>query len=123
MTIEGLIDLQVMENLSLYGNISRMDSYAVHLLKTSEHPLLRFRRGWMRRTALKQHLDAERRQKKINEQFKSEPYDKKASIRKAAVIDPHLASEMRHYNNASWNDKAFIGDVRREAPAIFPKRD
>lgn len=124
MNIAALIDAEVVRHLSMFGCVKNMDAFAIHMLKHSEEPILRFRRDWMRRTALQQHLDAEERQKKINDQFKREPYRKGASMRKAAVVDPHLVAESTHYNKeASWNDRKFLGDVRREAPDIFPKRE
>jgi hypothetical protein len=39
------------------------------------------------------------------------------------VIDEHLSAEMLHYNQTEWSDKKFLGNVRAEAPAIFPKRE
>jgi hypothetical protein len=123
MDIATLIDGEVMAHLSLYGCVKNMDPYAQYLLKTSEHPVFRFRRNWMRATALRQHLEAERRQVKRNDVFKGVILDKKATIRQEAVLDPHLAQEMRHYNGASLNDKTFLGDLRREAPNIFPRRN
>lgn len=117
-----LIDYEVMTHLAQFGSIKRMDPYAQHLLKTSEHPVMRFRRSWMRREALRQHLEAEHRQKKINDQFKDQQSPKGMSMRRAAVVDHHLSAEMLHYNkSATWNDKNFLGTVRQEAPAIFAK--
>jgi hypothetical protein len=74
-------------------------------------------------TALRQHLEAERRQKKLNDQFKKEPFKRGSNMRKTAVIDEHLSAEMLHYNQTEWSDKKFLGNVRAEAPAIFPKRE
>src|SRR5678815_4920785 len=98
VNIPLLIDQEVMRHLALFGCCKNLDSYALHMLKTSEHPVLRFRRDWMRREALKQHLEAEARQKKANDQFKRVPLNRKASMRQTAVIDPHLNAEMLHYN-------------------------
>lgn len=77
----------------------------------------------MRKTAVKQHLAAERRQQWINDEFKQTPYVKGSLMRRSAVLDPHLAQESRHYNKREWYDKGFLNDVRKEAPAIFPKRE
>lgn len=123
MNIAALIDDEVMRHLSMFGCIKNADPLVQHILKTSEEPILRFRRDWMRREALKQHLDAERRQKMLNDKVKNEPFKRKANMRKTAEIDIHLAAEMLHYNHTDWQDKKFVGNVRAEAPAIFPKRD
>jgi hypothetical protein len=124
MNIAALVDDEAMRHLSMFGCVKNMEPFALHMLKHSQEPILRFRRDWMRRTALRQHLDSEKRQQKINDQFRHEPYRKSASMRKAAVIDPHLAAESLHYNQgASWNDRKFLGAVRAEAPAIFPQRE
>ncbi len=124
MNIAALVDDEVMRHLSLYGCLKNADPLVQHMLKHSEEPILRFRRDWMRRTALRQHLNAEYRQKKINDQFKHEPFRKGATMRKSAVVDPTLAATSTHYNKeASWNDRKFLGDVKREAPAIFPNRE
>lgn len=123
MTVAELVDDSVMEHIALYGCVKNLDPYALHLLKTSQHPILRFRRDWMRRTALRQHLDAEKRQKKMNAEFKAIPRNKGAAIQQSAVVDTVLADEMRHYGKTTWNDKSFLRSVRAEAPAIFPKRE
>ncbi len=123
MNIPALIDQTVMHHLALYGCCKNLDSYALHMLKTSEHPILRFRRDWMRREALKQHLEAERNQKKLNDRFKQIPRNKGASMQQSAVVDTHLSAEMLHYGNTKWQDKQFVRDVKAEAPAIFPKRE
>ena len=124
MNIAYLVDQVVMQHLSLYGCVKNADPFVQHMLKHSEEPILRFRRDWMRQTALRQHLDSERRQKKRNDAFKNLPYAKGSTIRQMAVVDPHLAATSTHYNkSASWNDREFLDDVRREAPDIFPKRE
>ena len=122
MSVEELVDLEAMSHIANFGCIKNMDAYAQFMLKTSEHPLMRFRRDWMRRTALQQHLEAERRQKKMNSAFKAIPksYGSK-NIRQEAVIDNHLAAEMRHYANADLPELKRA--MKAEAPAIFPKRD
>ena len=121
MTVAELIDEQVVTHLSLYGSIRQMDEYAKHVLKTSDHPLMVFRRTWMRQTALKQHLDAEARQKKITEEFKTDPVRRGASVRRRAVIDSHLAAEIEHYNKAPIKEQ--LSDMKAEAPALFPRRE
>jgi hypothetical protein len=121
MTVAELVDEQVVMHLSLYGCIRQMDEYAKHVLKTSDHPLMVFRRTWMRATALQQHLEAEARQKKITEEFKTEPVRRGASVRRRAVIDHHLAAEIEHYNNAPIKEQ--LSDIKAEAPALFPRRE
>lgn len=123
MDIPTLIDGEVMQHLAMFGCVKGLDSFALHMLKTSEHPVLRFRRDWMRREALRQHLEAERRQKKLNDKFKHEPFRRGSNMRKTAVVDEHLSAEMLHYNKTEWSDKKFVSNVRAEAPAIFPKRE
>jgi len=121
MTVAEIIDDQVMTHLSLYGCVKGMDEYAKHVLKTSDHPLMVFRRTWMRETALRQHLDAEARQKKITDEFKSDPVRRGASVRRRAVIDHHLAAEMEHYNKTPITKQ--LNDIKAEAPALFPVRE
>jgi hypothetical protein len=121
MTVAELIDEQVVTHLSLYGCIRNMDPYAQHVLKTSDHPIMVFRRTWMRQTALRQHMEAESRQKKITEEFKKEPVRRGASVRRRAVLDSHLAAEIEHYNKAPITDQ--LSDIAAEAPALFPIRD
>lgn len=122
MSIELLIDGEVMRNLALHGQVKHMDPYAIHMLKTSQHPVLRFRRTWMRREALRQCREAEREQKVMNAQLAREPVRRGASVRRAAVLHPYYAEQMLHAHNTSWNDRDFVGSVRRDSPALFPKR-
>lgn len=122
MTIAELVDSEVMRHLGLFGCVKNMEPFALHMLKTSEHPLLRFRRTWMRAVALRQVLDAEKRQKKINDQFKDEPVRRGATVRRAAVIDPYYAAVMPKQHGTTWNDKDFVGSVREANPQIFPRR-
>lgn len=110
-----------MTHLALHGCVRNMDPYAQHVLKTSDHPLMVFRRTWMRQTALRQHLDAEARQEKINDEFKRDPVRRGASVRRRAVIDHHLAAEMEHYNKLPLKQQ--LSDIKAEAPAIFPRRE
>lgn len=123
MTIEELVDATVMEHLSLYGDISRMDPFAIHMVKHSQHPLMRFRRTWMRATALRQLQESTARQEKNNEALASVPRVKGKSIQQEASLDPFMAADMRRRHKTTWNDPDFLGFVRREEPGIFPKRD
>jgi hypothetical protein len=123
MSIEGLIDQTVMEHLSMFGCVKNMDPFAVHMLKTSEHPLMRFRRDWMRREALKQCLEATQHQTKLNTDLASHPHPKGMNGRLNASISPWFVGDMAKRHNASWNDPDFQGYVKREEPSIFPKRD
>jgi hypothetical protein len=122
MSIPEIVDLEVMSHIAQFGCIRNMDPFAQHMLKTSEHPLLRFRRTWMRQVAIQQCKEAHKRQSKINDQFKDEPVRRGASVRRAAVIDPYFMADMAKRHNASWNDKEFIGSVKEGNPAIFPRR-
>jgi hypothetical protein len=123
VSIAALIDSEVMTNLSLHGCVKHMDAYALHMLKTSQHPLMRARREWMRREALRQCLEAEREQKEMNKVLAGSPVSRGASVRRAALLHPYYAEKMRQTHNASWNDKDFVGSVRRDSPALFPKRE
>lgn len=109
-------------HLAIRGCVKGMDPFALHLLKTSQDPILRFRRWWMRETAIRQAIRAEKRQVKINDRFKQLPRRKGADIQQEAILDQHLKDASRHYANASWTDDSFINAVKREAPTIFPKR-
>ena len=110
-----------MSHIANFGCIKNMDAFAQHMLKTSEHPIMRFRRDWMRRIALQQHLEAEKRQDKMNKAFKAIPRARGSSVMQEAVLDPHLAGEMRHYANAEITEMK--GAIKAEAPAIFPRRE
>ncbi len=123
MTVAELIDEAVMENLALYGCVKNLDPYALHLLKTSQHPILRGRRVWMRKQALKQCLDAEKQQAKLNSELAKIPHDKRMNMRQSASVAPYYAETMRRQHNAEWNDRDFIGFVKREEPAMFPRRE
>lgn len=122
MSIAGLVDEQVMNHLAHFGCVKGMDPYALHLLKTSSHPLLRARRDWMRREALRQCLEAHKRQQKINDDFAREPLNKRATWRRCAVIDPYFAEEMQRRHGATWSDQDFLGSVREANPKLFPDR-
>lgn len=123
MSVAEIIDEEVMNHLSNFGCVRNLDPMALHLLKTSEHPLMRFRRNWMRATALRQAREATRRQTKINEEFAREKVRRGASLRRAAVIDPWFAQEMKIRHSTTWNDREFVGSVRRDNPTIFPRRE
>ncbi len=123
MSIELLIDGEVMQHLSLRGCCKGMDPYALHMLKTSQHPVLRFRRAWMRSEALKQCLEAEREQKEMNKVIAKSPVSPKASVRRAALLHPYYAEKMRQTHNTTWNDRDFVASVKRDSPALFPKRE
>lgn len=123
MTVAEIIDEQVVQHLAMFGRIKGMDPYAIHVLKTSNHPLMVFRRTWMRQQALRQVLDAEKRQTEMNKALAKEPVHRKASIRRQAVVDPFFDEEMRSRHKATWNDKDFIGFVKKHEPGMFPKRE
>lgn len=122
MTVAELIDEEVMQRIALRGCISGIDPYALHLLKTSDHPILRFRRDWMRREALRQCLEATKQQKKNNATLANQPVPRGTSMRQFAEVDPYFVEDMRRRHKASWNDKDFLGYVKREEPEMFPKR-
>jgi|SRR6266851_1368458 len=121
MTITQLVDDEVMRHIGLFGTIKGADPFVQHMLKKSQDPVLRFRRWWMRDTAVKQCLAAEKRQVKINDQFKDEPFNPRASVRRQAVIDPYYMADMARRHNTSWN-KDFINSVKESQPAMFPRR-
>jgi hypothetical protein len=121
MTVAELVDEEVMTHLALHGCVRGMDPYAQHLLKTSDHPIFKFRRAWMRSTALQQHLEAEARQAKITNEFKQEPVRRGAAVRRRTVLDPHLMAEMEHYNGMPITEQ--LSEIKAEAPALFPRRE
>jgi hypothetical protein len=122
VSIEALVDLEAMTHLANHGCIKGMDPYAQHLLKTSNHPLMRFRRDWIRREALRQCLEAEREQKEMNKQLAASPVRRGAPIRRAAVLHPYFAAQMPKAHKTTWNDPGFIASVKRDSPGCFPKR-
>ena len=122
MSIEGLVVTEAMAHIEQFGFVKGMDPMALHILKTSSNPTVRAMRRWMRETALKQALEAEREQKKMNGELRDERYSKKSSLRRSAVIHPYYvgkASKQGHY----FADKDFKGYVRRENPKVFPQRE
>lgn len=122
MTIEALIVDEAFRNLEVHGQIKNMDPMAQHLLKTSDRPLLRWMRTWMRETAIRQAMQAEREQKKLNAQVNGSTWNK-GSLRLTASLAPYYAAQMPKMHGTTWNDKDFIGSVREGNPKIFPKRD
>ena len=123
MNVAEIIDQQVMEHLGLFGCVKNLDPYALHLLKTSEHPLMIARRNWMRAEALRQCLEAHAEQTEMSKELASDVWNKKASIRKSAVIHPYFMDDLRRNHNGSMRDKDFVGFVKREQPEMFPKRE
>jgi hypothetical protein len=121
MNIAAVIDAEVMHHLELYGCVKNMDPLAIHLLKTSNHPVLRYRREWMRAEALRQVLEAHREQPKMNKLVADEPVNKKSAFRQSALIHPYFKAEMAHRHKTNWN-KDFIRSVRKGTPDLFPKR-
>lgn len=114
-SVATLVDDEAMRHISLFGCVKGMEPYALHMLKNSPHPVLRFRRNWMRRAALQQHLEAERNQKKIIQRRQSGK-----STHYAGEIDSHLFDEMRHYNKEPFTE--YREQVKREAPQFFNAR-
>jgi hypothetical protein len=118
-----LIDAEVMRQIGMNGWLKEADPYLQHLVKTSDHPLLVFRRNWIRNEALKQRLEAEASQNKRNSELAKEPHRRGANIRRSAVIEPYFAEDMRRRHKADLNDPDFLRYVKREEPAMFPKRE
>jgi len=118
-----LIDAEVMRQIGLNGWLKEADPYLQHLVKTSNHPILRFRRNWIRREALKQRLEAEASQNRRNSALAKEPHRRGANMRRAAVIEPYFAEDMRRRHKADLNDPDFLKFVKREEPQMFPKRE
>ena len=114
-SVAALVDTEAMRHIALFGCVKGMEPYALHMLKNSSHPVLRFRRNWMRRVALQQHMEAERNQKKIIQKRQSGK-----STHYAGEIDQHLFDEMRHYNKAPFAE--YRDKVRQEAPKFFDAR-
>lgn len=121
MTIEALVVNEAARHIRDFGFVKHMEPLALHILKTSENPLVANFRTWMRRTAVKQALEAEREQKRMNDEFAHTDY-RRGNIRRAAVIHPYYASKAVQQGD-SWNDKKFVGRVKRDNPKCFPQRD
>lgn len=122
MEIAQLVDEIVMDHIGMHGCIKNADPFVQHMVKHSQHPILRFRRWWMRSTALRQRQEAEKRQVYISDNFKNESKDRTKTMRRTAMIDPYFMAEMSKRHNASWNDKGFRKSVREANPSLFPKR-
>ena len=122
MSVETLVVQEAVRHIRDYGFVKNMDPMALHILKTSEKPLVSSFRDWMRRTALAQAREAERSQKRMNEEFAHTEYSRRSALRRQAVIHPYYASKAVQQGE-SWNDKKFIGRVRRDNPKCFPQRD
>lgn len=122
MSIEGLVVNEAMRHIEDFGCVKNMEPMALHILKTSERPVVAAMRDWMRRAAVKQALKAEREQKKMSDQFANEPVRKGAPMRRCAVIHPWYAEQMMKQHKTSWNDKDFVHSVREANPKIFPTR-
>lgn len=110
-------------HFSLHGCIKHMDEFAKYILKTSQHPIMRHRRAWIRAENLRQYDEAIAEQKQANGVFKEQPYNKKSDFRQAALIVPYLNERMKRDHKATWGDKDFLGFVRREEPQLFPERE
>jgi hypothetical protein len=123
VTIAELVDLEVMRHLSLFGCIKNADPMVQHLVKTSADPLMQFRRHWMRMEALRQVQEATANQEKLNKTVARAPIRRGSSARLNASIDPWFVGEMRHRHKTEWQDPDFLKSVRRDEPAIFPKRE
>ena len=122
MTIETLVVQEALKHIKQYGFVKNMDEMALHVLKTSDKPLVSHFRDWMRREALRTQQSAQNAQKRMSDEFAHTDYWRKGSLRRAAVIHPYYASKAVQ-NGDSWNDKRFVGRVRRDNPKIFPQRE
>jgi hypothetical protein len=123
MNIETLVLKEAIRHLKDFSRVKNMDPMALHILKTSEEPLLVEMRGWMRREALRQFLEASRGQERMNTEFSKEPYSRKSSWRRSAVLHPYFAATLPQRDKTSWNDSDYIGSLKRDNPEIFPKRE
>ena len=123
MTIEGLVLEEAVRHIADFSHVKGMDPMALHILKTSEKPILVEMRKWMRRAALNQCMEAHREQRIMNEEFRQTTYAKGNNFRRAAVLHPYFATSMIKRDKTSWNDPDYVGYVKREEPRLFPKRD
>ena len=121
-SIDALVVREAMRHIEDYGFVKNMDPMALHILKTSQNQLVSTFRDWMRVTALRQHREAQREQKRMNDEFAHTSYSPKSSLRRTAVIHPYYAGKAVQ-NGDSWNDKKFVGRIKRDNPNCFPKRD
>lgn len=122
LAIDALVVNEAMRHIQDFGCVKNMEPFALHILKTSEKPLVSQFRHWMRRTAIEQAQIAEREQKKMNDEFAHTSYKSGNELRRTAVIHPYFATKAVK-NGDSWNDKKFVGRVRRDNPRCFPQRD
>jgi hypothetical protein len=122
MTIEALVVNEAMRHLQDFGFIKNMEPMALHILKTSQKPIVAGFRDWMRRTAIAQAQQAEREQKRMNDEFAHTEYKSRNNFRRSAVIHPYYATKAVK-QGASWNDPKFVGRIKRDNPRVFPKRD
>jgi hypothetical protein len=120
--IDVLIVNEALRHIQTFGFVKNMDPMALHILKTSEKPIVAAFRHWMRRTAVQQAKEAEREQKKMNDEFAQEEYSRKSPIRRCAVVHPYYASKAVQQGD-SWNDKKFLGRLKRDNPKCFPERE
>ena len=122
MNLDTLVVQEAIRHIKDYGFVRNMDPMALHILKTSEKPLVSGFRDWMRRTAVKQATEAEREQKRMNDEFAHTEYARRSPIRRRAVIHPYYAAKAAQQGD-SWNDKKFVGRIQRDNPRCFPQRD
>ena len=122
MSIDVLVVNEAMRHLRNFGFVKNMEPMALHILKTSEKPIVAQFRNWMRRTALEQARQAEIEQKRMNDEFAHTSFKSGGTLRRAAVIHPYYATKAVQQGD-SWNDKKFVGRVRRDNPKCFPQRD
>jgi hypothetical protein len=123
MSIDGLVVEEAARHIALYGCVRNMDPMSLHILKTSERPLPKAMRAWMRAQALQQVRRAEAEQMVLNKSLADAPVAKGASMRRCASIAPYYTEQMRRTHNASWSDPDFVGSVREAQPKMFPKRE
>lgn len=120
--IDVLVVNEAMRHIHDFGFVKNLDPMALHILKTSESRLVSGFRNWMRGTALKQAREAERAQKRMNDEFSQTSYKSGNNLRRTAVIHPYYASKAVQ-NGDSWNDRKFVGRIKRDNPNCFPKRE
>ena len=123
MSIDGLVCEEAMRHIALYGCVRNMDAMSLHILKTSENPVTKAMRTWMRAKALQQVRRAEKEQVRLNQQLADAPVAKRSTIRRMASIAPYYAQQMRMSHNASWGDPDFVSSVREAQPGMFPRRE
>jgi hypothetical protein len=122
MSIEGLVVEEAYRHIDQFHHVKNMEPMALHILKTSQKPLVVAFRGWMRRAALRQALRVEREQKRMDEELAADPYARRSSWRRRAVVHPYYVEKATQQGHR-FNDQDFVGFVQRENPKVFPKRD